>query len=163
NNFYGGQIGLDTEFHRGPWSLQLVTKLAIGSVNQTVDINGGTAFSTAAGSTPIQPGGLLALPSNMGQYKRDHFAILPELGIKGCYDIPSWCRVSVGYNIIGLSNVARPEQQIDPRVNRSQQPVAVLQGNSISAIPGTVTGPLFPQFTGRDGSFWMQGLTLGVE
>jgi len=163
NNFYGGQIGFDTELHSGPWSLQLLTKLALGSVNQTVNINGGTVFATSAGATPIQPGGLLALPSNIGQYKRDRFAILPEFGIKGGYDVTDWCRLTVGYNILGLSNVTRPEEQIDPRVNRSQQPVALLQGNSVTAMPGTVTGPLFPQFTGRDGAFWMQGLTLGLE
>src|SRR5262249_51408941 len=94
NRFYGAQVGFDTELFWGRWSLDLLTKLAIGEVHETVNISGATVFSTSAVTTPAQPGGLLALPTNIGNYHRNRFAVVPEIGVKVGYDVFDWLRLS---------------------------------------------------------------------
>src|SRR5262249_52953482 len=42
NSFYGGQLGLDFEFRRACWSLNLTGKVALGSMHEVVNINGDT-------------------------------------------------------------------------------------------------------------------------
>jgi len=73
NEFYGGQFGLDGEWRLGRWFLGGTAKLAMGSMHQIVVIDGFTS-SSAAGT---QRGGLLALPTNIGHYSRDTFALVP--------------------------------------------------------------------------------------
>src|SRR5262249_54127783 len=58
NNFYGGQLGLVSEWRRGRWSFDLKTKIALGSTHQVAHIDG---FTVSGGIGPL-PGGLLALP-----------------------------------------------------------------------------------------------------
>src|SRR5262249_28064461 len=40
NNFYGGQIGTIIELKRGPWSLDLKAKVALGGTKQVAHISG---------------------------------------------------------------------------------------------------------------------------
>ena len=155
DQFYGGQIGLDTEGRWGRWFLGGTFKLAMGDMYEQVRIGGNTTF-TLPGAAPVtQNGGVLALASNIGTFSRNRFAVIPEVGLKfGVNITPHW-RIFAGYNFMYLSDVVRPGDQIDRRVNVNQLP-SVFQGTTLSqpALPA----PLF-----KTTDFWAQGLTAGME
>ncbi len=156
NQFYGGQIGIDGEYR--VWRRVYVGgtfKLAMGVMHEMVGINGATAF-TVPGVAPVTfPGGLLALPTNIGNYSHDHFAVIPEVGLRLGYQITNNLRVFVGYNFLYASNVVRPGDQISPVINRSQQPTAFGPSPLVGA---SAPVPLF-----RQTGFWAQGVNFGLE
>ena len=151
NNFYGGQVGARTEYYRGPWFVNVSGSVALGSTHQEVEIRGTSTF-TPPGVT--QPGGLLALPTNIGNYSRDKFTVVPEIGINVGRQLTKNLRAYVGYNFIYWSSVVRPGDQIDPVINPTQIPTA--------AGPGTLVGPARPAFAFHDTDFWAQGINFGV-
>lgn len=129
--------------------------MALGDAHQEVRIAGSTVFTDPVGNSVRQPGGLLALPTNMGSYSRDKFAVVPELGINVGRQLTDHLRVYVGYNLLYWSSVVRPGDQIDFVVNPTQLPTP--------AGPGVLVGPARPAFSFRDTDFWAQGVNLGVE
>lgn len=148
NQFNGFDMGMMYERRRGPWSIDLLAKLALGNTRQRVDING----STVIDGVRQQGGGLLAQESNMGSYSRDRFTILPELGGRVGYQLTHNLQLKLGYTLIFWSNVVRPGDQIDLGVNPNQFPPAV--GNGV---------PARPEFVFRDTDYWVQGITFGGE
>jgi hypothetical protein len=100
-------------------------------------------------------GGLLALPTNIGQHSNNRFAVVPEVGINLGYQVADWWRVFVGYDFLLLSSVIRPGDQIDPNINVSFIP------NFYSNAPAS---PLLrPAPTLKDTNFWAQGISIGME
>src|SRR5262249_38797725 len=79
NQFTGLQLGTDMEFRKGPCFLGLRLKVALGDVHEVVTINGAQTITPPGGGTTLFRGGLLALPSNIGRFSQDRFAVLPEL------------------------------------------------------------------------------------
>jgi hypothetical protein len=148
NNFHGGEFGLMGEAQRDRWFIRGVAKVALGGTCQTVGING----TTAIGSNPPSPGGFLALPSNIGQYHASKFAVVPEIGINLGYAITRNVRVFAGYTFLYWSNVVRPGDQVDLRVNTTQPNI----GNGL-------VGQALPAFTFNQSSFWAQGINFGLE
>jgi hypothetical protein len=155
NNFYGGQLGGDLELRQGPWSLNLVGKVALGSMRETVNINGSTTFFVPGSAPSVQLGGLLAQPTNIGQFARDRFAVVPEVGVKLGYQATQHLRLTLGYTFLYLSDVARPGSQIDRAINVTQ--LASQFG------PGTLVGPARPAIIPRETDFWAQGISFGLE
>jgi hypothetical protein len=155
NDFYGPQIGIRGEWWRDRFFVNARSSLAIGDSHESVSITGSTVF-TAPGSAPIvAPGGLLALPSNIGNFSRDHFAVVPETGFNVGYQVTPHLRTYVGYTFMYWSSVVRPGDVIDGAVNPSQLPTI--------AGRGPLVGPANPAFEFHDSNFWAQGLNLGVE
>lgn len=152
NDFNGGQLGFSTEYYDGCWSLETRVKLAIGNVSQRVDINGGTVTTVPSGGPTTSTGGILALPSNIGQYHRNQFGVVPEFGVNLNYQLnPCW-KFSIGYTILALTNVARPGDQIDTRIDPNQIP------------PPQSAGPFtFPTFAFHNSDILVQGINLGLE
>ena len=97
------------------------------------------------------PGGLLALPTNMGRYSRSKFAVMSELDVFLRCELTPELRLRFGYTLVTWSDVDRAADQIDVGVNPSQ----VLSGNLV--------GEARPAFTPRSTSFWAQGLNVGLE
>jgi hypothetical protein len=153
NNFYGGQIGTEFEFRRGRWSLDLSTKLAVGDMNEVVKINGFTSLSCASGCPAVLPGGLLALPTNIGQATNNRLAFIAEPGVKIGYNLTPRLRATVGYSLIYVSDVVRPGNQIDRVINTSQLPNA----------PVMFSGTPRPAGQFRTTDFWAQGISFGLE
>jgi len=147
NQFNGFDMGISYERCRGPWSVDLLAKLALGNTRQRVDINGSTVINGGA----AQVGGLLAQESNIGSYSRDQFTILPELGGRVGYQLTHNLKLKLGYTLIFWSNVVRPGDQIDLGVNPNQLP------------PGIGNVPARPEFVFRDTDYWVQGITFGGE
>lgn len=155
NTFYGGQIGADAEWRWRNWFVDGDFKFGIGDNHQTVDINGSTTFTLPTGTTTVERGGLLALPTNIGHYSRDKFAFLPELGAKVGYQFTPRIRAFVGYDCILLTDAVRPGDQINRNINTTQLPT--------SGGPGTLVGPAQPSFAFHQTDFWAQGIDFGIE
>lgn len=155
NYFYGGQVGTEWEWRRGRCSFGLLSKIAVGGTEHITTINGSTAFNVP-GIAPITGrGGLLALPTNIGRFTTNGFAVVPELGVKIGYQLTNHLRLTVGYTFLYWSEVVRPGDAIDRAINFTQRPTFFGQG--------TLVGPARPAFTNRDSDFWAQGLNLGLE
>jgi hypothetical protein len=154
NNFYGAQIGLDGEWNWGRWFVGATGKLAIGDMHETVSINGMTIVNNSSGvGNGTFSGGLLALNgTNIGQFHRDVFAVVPELYVKVGFCITERLRAYVGYDVVYLSNVVRPGAQIDTNVNPTYVPGG-----------GPAVGAALPGFQFRTSDFWAQGFTAGLE
>ncbi len=160
NQFYGGQLGVAGEYRL--WKNFFVGgsfKLALGDMHEQLEIKGNTTFLVPGFAPATGTGGLLAQPSNIGNYSSDHFAVMPELGLKVGYNFTPNIRAFVGYDLLYVSNVVRPGDQVDLVVNRSQAPMFL--------PPGAVNPPLVgiprprPLFQTTD--FWAQGVNFGLE
>ena len=96
------------------------------------------------------------MPTNVGTYVRDDFAIIPEAEFKVICRITKRLEASLGYSFVYWSDVALAGQQIDmsmgqPTVNASQ------------LLGGALAGPPNPAFTGIvDTDFWIQALSFGL-
>jgi hypothetical protein len=154
NQFNGGQVGVDGEWFFNRFSLGGFVKVALGNMHETVSINGNTIFTPVGGVSATLPGGLLAQGSNIGTFHENRFAVVPEVGFKVGYRITDWCRAYVGYNFLYLSDVMRPGDQIDPRVNINQLP----RLSQVSTLP--IPPPSVPF---RHSDFWAQGVNFGFQ
>ena len=152
NSFHGGEVGMSLRRQVAHcWSVELLAKLAIGNVNSEATVDGQT-ITIAPTGTSVRQGGLLAQqPTNMGAYERDKLATATEVGVKLKRSVGSRTSLTVGYTFLYLSDVLRAGDQIDTNINGSQLP------------PGTLTGAAFPEFSFQSGSFWAQGLSIGIE
>ena len=151
NEFQGATLGVSGEYRHCQWTLEVLMKLGLGNTRSDVVIDGETTITTVGPTTGTNPGGLLAQPTNIGNFRRDDFTMIPELGAQLHYEInPCW-RASIGYTFLYWSNVARAGDQIDPMLNLSQLP------------PGPLTGAPLPRFRYTSSDFWAQGLNFGLE
>lgn len=118
NEFHGGQIGMSANYFIDcNWQVDMLAKVAIGNMRQTATIAGRTTIVTPGpgSTTSVQPG-LLAGAANSGQFTRNRFAIIPEVGAKLRRSFTDCLDVSVGYSFIYWSSVIQPGDQIDPRL-----------------------------------------------
>lgn len=153
NNFNGGQVGLHADMSHGIVFCELTGKVAIGVTSETLHIDGATAVSSPGAQ--IVPGGVYALPSNMGTYNRGAFAVAPEGTCKVGLKLGDVTRLFVGYDFLYLSALVRPADQIDRSINPIEVP---------SLSPGAgFTGPDRPRVPFARSDFWTQGLTIGLE
>jgi hypothetical protein len=149
NEFHGGDVGLVGTAFRGKWSLEGTFKVALGNNRSVTTINGSTT-TTVPGQQPNSlEGGLLALDSNIGTYRRDDFVVIPQIGLQLGYQWNCHLRTFVGYDFMYWANVMRAGDQIDLRVDTAQLP---------PGQPGD-----YPEFLARDSAFWAQGISGGVE
>jgi hypothetical protein len=151
NDFYGSELGLRTQIYRGRWSLDILTKIAMGNNHQTVTIDGATTIAPPGGATTTYEAGILAGGTNGGVYQRDTFTVIPELGLDLGYQVNCHWRAYIGYDLLYWGSVSRAADQIDLNLDPRNFPPITSQG-----LP-------FPQFPGKTDSFWAQGLHLGTE
>lgn len=152
NAFHGVSLGLTHREKVGRWSLEMLMKLGLGNTHSEVWIDGSTTTATDPEETPTtEDGGLLALPSNMGEYERNTFSMVPEVGVTLGYDVTCRLRANLGYTFIYWSRVARPGDQIDLDINPSQ-----LSGDPLEGLPR-------PEFSWVTTDFWAQGLSFGLD
>jgi len=151
NDFYGSEIGLRTQMYRGRWSLEVLTKVALGNNRETITIDGQT-ITTVPGQQPVPyNSGILAGPTNSGNYQRDVFTMIPQLGLELGYQVNCHWRAYVGYNVLYWGSVLQAADQVDLNVDPRNWPPAIA-----GALP-------FPAFPGRTTSFWAHGVNVGTE
>jgi hypothetical protein len=151
NRFYGGQLGLRGEWHRGSCFVNVLGKVALGETYEVVKINGLTEITVPGGPPQAFPSGLLAFPANSGRFTHGSFAVLPEVGVRAGVDLGGRTRLFVGYDFLYLSSAARAADQITVPV---MTPLILPPGGpAISAVRPAV----------RESVFWAQGITIGLE
>ncbi len=150
NRFYGGQLGMETELLLGrSFFVKVLTKLALGNMNQAVNINGN---AVSGPPTPASgPATLFAQTTNIGHHERDQLAFIPEVGLSGGCWLTNYCKLSLGYTFLWISNVTRPADAIDR--------TTTIPTIGFPPPPGTT----HPAFSFHDASFWTQGINLGME
>ncbi len=163
-NFYGGQVGTRVAWRIGDLTVTATGKVALGVMDQQLGINGSFStndFNIPFGTGPGRtfPGGYFALPSNMGEYRRDRFGVVPEGGINLSYQVTRQLSVSVGYTFLYLNSVVRPGDQIDRTINGGQSSLYVYTPTP-PGLQGNVERPE-PLFRSTD--FWAQGISFGIE
>jgi len=152
NNFHGGLIGLSGERRFDRLFVGGRASVALGGNTQVTEISGSTVITPPGGVPVVFPGGLLAQPSNIGRHSRTAFAVMPEVGVRAGVQVTDHARLSVGYNFLYLSSVARAGDQVDLRVNPAQLPPAPLG-----------IGPAAPGFPAHTTDFWIHGVNAGLE
>lgn len=153
NHFLAGQIGGRIT---GSWQRFFATataKIALGAVEQEIEIDG---YVVRTPPGPASNGGLYTQLSNSGQFSRTEFAYMPELDLKVGFKITQNFKITAGYNFLWISSVVRPGDQLDRRVNVTQNPA--YGGN-----PAAPIGPRGPTVPFNDTTFWAHGATLGLE
>ncbi|MCA9260306.1 MAG: BBP7 family outer membrane beta-barrel protein [Planctomycetales bacterium] len=156
NEFVGGDVGFIWEWEHRRLSLELLSRIALGSTRQQVQIAGSTLRDAGQATQALATGGLLALPSNIGVYTRDQFSVMPELGATFGYALTDRLRLSVGYTFLYWSNVVRPGDQIDNVIDISQVPI--FDGATDPDNPAVQPG-----FNWRETGLWAHGVNLGVD
>jgi hypothetical protein len=149
NDFNGLDLGLTGELRNGSWSLEWLGKVAVGGNYSAAQINGSTTLAFGGGAAVTSPGGLLALPSNMGKFSLTRFAVVPEVALKLGYQVTPQLRIHAGYDFLFWSNVVRPGGVIDTAVNPSQ-------------IAGPLVGASRPAPRLDASDFWAHGIDLGA-
>ena len=155
NEFYGLNLGMRYTFRHDWVSLSMFGKAAVGITDEKVQIRGQTTMFSPTGFDMAQ-GGVLALPSNIGNYHRSVFAVIPEgginLGIEPCKHV----RVTAGYSFLYWNRVTRPGDQLDRVIN----PALVPTDQQFGLVNN---GGNHPQFTWKDEVFWIHTMNFGLE
>lgn len=155
NLFNGVDFGFQFERRVGNrWFVQGTCKVALGNMNQIVDISGFTTRTLRTGVSETRGGGVAASSTNIGKYTRNRFAVVPEMGVKIGFDITERVRIFAGYDFLWISEVVRAGEQIDPVINRARLPFAVGEPD-----PGVNR----PTVLFRSTDFWAQGASFGLE
>jgi hypothetical protein len=159
NNFYGVNFGGRLQVQQDWYYVSFYTKAAIGVTNQRTRIEGFTTLTPGSPGTlfpnPVTvPGGVLALPSNIGRHTRSVFGILPEAGVTLGVQPIEHVRLTAGYSFLFWNAVARPGSQLDRVVNPGLIPTSPTFGT-----PGADR----PAFSPSDSTYRLHTLSLGVE
>jgi hypothetical protein len=149
-DFNGLDLGLTGTSRYRAWTLEWLGKVAVGENHSSAQVNGATTIAAGGGAPVTSPGGLLALPTNMGSFSQARFALVPELALKLGYQVTPQLRLHAGYDFLFWSQVVRPGNVIDTGINPTQIPPGVLAG----------AGRPLPRLDGSD--FWAQGFDLGA-
>ena len=138
NEFHGGALGLQFVYDRPGVRLDLLGKVGLGNMHQTVLLDGNTNGA---------PNGLLVQATNRGLYSRNEFTAIPEFGATLSWCLSDSIEFSLGYSFLFFPSVVQAQHAIDPdlAVNLS--------------VP--LVGASRPEFDFQDGNYWVQGLNLG--
>jgi hypothetical protein len=154
NLFNGGQIGASIERRWNSFFVNMRSSVAFGVNEQTIDVEG-FQVKTVPGQAPqVFQGGLLAARSNIGNFERNRFSVVPDVALNFGYQVTPHFRVYAGYNIIYWTSVLRPGQQIDRTVDLTLIP------NTPPVAPSGQNRPAVP-FTQSD--FLAHGINFGLE
>jgi hypothetical protein len=148
NEFHGGQIGVTSHYRERCWSFNALAKLGFGSLRRRAKRNGST-ITSIDGLTATDPNGLLVRSTNSGTLSDNTFGWVPELDVSlgwqryPCFD------VTVGYNIIAMTDALQVSGEIDPSlsVNLSDPP----------------TGQQRPSSALRYRTYYTQGIHFGLQ
>lgn len=160
NRFYGAQLGTTTRYSLSDLlTFSFRGSVAFGVNQQLVQIDGYTQLRPDP-TDPVQnvrrtAGGIYAQPSNMGRYYNSEFSWAAEAEFNFEYVISHNWKARLGYSLLNWSNVVRPGDQIDRRLDRRGVP-------SDPSFDPNVT-PTVPVFAFKQADIWVQGFTFGLE
>jgi hypothetical protein len=150
NEFHGAELGLVSTRQCGCWTTELIAKLALGNNHREVDISGSTVTTIPGFAGITENQGLLTQSSNIGSFENDYFSVIPEVNANLSYQVNQNWKLTAGYNVIYVTDVVRPGDQIDFNVNGTQ-------------LGGALTGPATPAFNFESSDLWVHGLNFGAQ
>jgi hypothetical protein len=143
--YHGFEFGLSAARQVDRFVVELDTLLAIGRVTHRYTLDGRTTATVPGITTQSIPGGFLVRPENIGAYRRDDFALLPQLRLRIKYYLGRNLFLDAGYNYLYLDKSIRAgslfstEFDSDTLATTSttvgtQQPTPATSGLSIQGI-----------------------------
>jgi hypothetical protein len=145
NQFLGFNIGGRAQMAYEGMIFCLIAEVALGGSREGVTANGVSTIIPPTGPAFELGRGFFVRSTDAGRRKHEEFVVVPRVQAQVGYDLCQNVRVTVGYDFLYMSDVVRPGDQIDRRIN-------------VLGTPGIVgPGPLFLQ-----SDFWAQGLEFGV-
>src|SRR5205085_6864475 len=96
NTFHGLQGGIMASVSTGCWDVMAAGRIAVGNMHQRVVISGRRTTTAAGGSPSTNDFGFLALPSNIGDYRRDRIAFSPQLDVTARYHLNASWKLTLG-------------------------------------------------------------------
>jgi len=162
NQFVGGQVGFRVEWWGEYWYLRAQGEVALGSLIQSININGSTSLLSSPGGTVLNqaPGGFLAQPSNIGTFDRTVTSVMPSLECQLGYQLCPHFWLDLGYSFLAMTKTVRPGLEIDHDLNLTQAPYVLPV--PLAGAPA-VTNVNRPTALFNDQTFWAHGLSLGLR
>jgi hypothetical protein len=158
NRFYGGQVGLSAQAWPVPWLMfQAGVKVALGVTAEDVSVAGSQVQTFPNGQAQTFPGGVLALPSNIGHFQKSQFAQVPEAELKVACRVTDHLTLSGGFSALYWSRIAQASAQVDREVDVTQLPNFVPPAGAVGANLGHPAVPF------KQSDLWLLGITLGAE
>ena len=157
NDFIGADIGFKSHFVNNCWSLDLLTRVALGGTHQIIRGEGQTAI-TFLGDPRVNAtsGGRLVGPANSGVFGNDIFSVVPEVGVTVGWEPTHWCKFTLGYNWMYWTNVVRPGAQVDRVIN----PIGV---PTRPEFHSDLYEPRRPGVGFNETDIWLQAVTVGMQ
>ena len=150
NRFHGIDLGITGHSHQGCWSLDFLAKVALGVMEQEVDVTGAQLISVPNLDVTRNVGGLFSQESNIGQNDESEFAVIPEIDVNLGYAVTSNLDLTIGYTFIYVNSVVRAGSVIDRTVD---------PGLAVDLDPVNSNRP---QLNFDDEGYFIHGLNLGV-
>ncbi len=159
NQFYGGQLGIRAEWSKKWFFVNFLGKIAIGNMNEKVQINGSFVDSNPIAYFHYGHGssGIFAQPTNIGSHVKNQLAFIPQITARIGVNLIKELRLSTGYDFFLMSSVVRPGNEIDRSINETQA------GPGPSGTKPTLTGKPLPKKQMDSTVYWAQGLNIGLE
>lgn len=161
-------------------NLQAIVTGGIGVMQNIRKINGssqtavGNLFFLTANTAELKfEGGIFTQPSNIGKSKQNTFGGMLEVILRAGYCVCERVELSLGYNVILLTSVARAADLIDRRINTTRTTLAAASRATVGVGPGPIpfgmpgpapapSGDTSPVLFCRTKSFVTQGLIAGL-
>jgi len=150
NEFHGIDLGFRSQFIWDRLTIDVLTKLAVGRINRTIDINGQQTISTPGFGTITRDGGVLALGSNSGLSSSGDWKVLPEAGVNLNWQVGSNLNMRFGYTFMLLNGIARVVDKVDTTINPNFFP------------GGSSAGVVRPANNNVRSDMWIQSLNVGL-
>lgn len=161
NKFYGLDVGARFVLKKGRFGVEVSPSVAVGGTRQTVAIKGvSTADLASVGYHSVWNGsGFWAQDTNIGTHNQTVLSIVPEINVKGTYDVNKRITVSVGYGILYWNSVVNGGDHVDRRIN----PDKIAVGGF--GLPFGTAGnfPADPGFKFKETDFWAHGVNVGFK
>ena len=148
NQFHGADVGVLARLTRDRLCFTAQARLAFGWTIRELKVDGFTNISVPGQPTVPFPGGLYSV-GKLGETDSTIFSLVPEVRLALGYMLTERACVSLGYNLMWWTGVARAGDNIDVRVNTNQLPPPI--GPVVNQVPSI-----------RDTSIWIQGFTVGL-
>ncbi len=156
NRFWGPQIGVRAEQSCGRFFFSGSAKVALGVNQQTIQVSGYSFLIRQPGADiETLPGGFFSSPTNIGSRTQNEFSVVPEVGVNVGWQMTECSRVSVGYTLLYWTNVVRPGEQLDRKLNTGGLPLAEFYGDPLT--------PARPRVPFAQSDFWGQGVNFSLE
>jgi hypothetical protein len=158
NQFWGGQVGIRGRLiFESAFVVSGTFQLGLGTTNERITIEGSQTRTLPGGTSVTYPGGLLALPSNIGTFERNKFTQVPAFDINIACPVTNHLTLSLGFNALYWSRLVRPENQIDRVVDITQIP------NFPGAVVAMSSGQQRPVVPFSQSNLWLLGVLIGAE